>query len=65
MHMYVIEFCGPLGFKNRKDNRFARIKVLDDRNRISGEFVVSREVIPKVTKPGDELVFQNKTRSDE
>lgn len=62
MHIYILEFCGALGFKNRKNNNYAKVKILDDRNRISGEFVVSRLVIPKETQPGDELEFMNKTR---
>lgn len=64
MHLYVIEFCGPLGFKNKKDNRYAKIKVLDDRNRISGEFTIPRSCIAKETRPGDELRLINKTRMD-
>lgn len=65
MHLYVIEFCGPLGFKNKKDNRFARIRAIDDRGRISGEFVVTRSCIPKETRPGDKIGFINLTRSEQ
>lgn len=63
MNIYIIEFCGNLGFKDKKDNRWARLRVIDDRNRINGEMLVTRTCLPKGSKPGDKLEFINITRS--
>lgn len=62
MNIYIIEFCNNLGFKNKKDNRWARMRVVDNRNRISNEFVISRNGLPKDSKPGDKLEFINITK---